>query len=186
MRNTILVILLVAISISALCQKKKYKNAFVVSLNGDTISGLIQIKSKSSLCKGIKFKENGIQDSTIQFEPFEISSFCFTDKNKTYKSLTYKNNSKVPTHGFGELLFADEIRLYKLYQPNYEVNGIKYLNEIAYVIETDSMNYTLLQTRSVLKEQEEAFFGNQRFENSRSFNPVRKEYIGTLNCVFMD
>lgn len=185
MKNAILIIFFTVIGVSVSGQNKKYDNAFVVSLSGDTISGQIQMKNKVSLCQGIKFKGNDT-DSTITFNPFDISSFCFTDKNKFYKSLTFKNNSKELIPGFGELLFDDEIKLYKFYQRSYEVNGIKYNNDIAYVIETDSMNYNLLQIRSVKEKKEGVFYDDQKFDNSRSFNLVVKEYLGMLSVVFKD
>ncbi len=182
MKNNLLVIILVATSISGFCQRKKYENAFIVSLNSDTIPGLILKKNKISLCKEIIFKESLIQDSTVQYEPTDIYSFCFLDKNKIYKSIAYKNSDKISMHGFGELLLADEINLYKLYLPSYEVNE----NNIVYIIETDTANYTLQQSQSILKKQEHAFFHNQGFEYSRSYNTVRKKYIGTLKYAFKD
>ncbi|MBL7972356.1 MAG: hypothetical protein JNL03_12645 [Prolixibacteraceae bacterium] len=185
MKKAIIIIFFAVISVSVSGQNKKFNNAFVVSLSGDTISGQIQMKNSVSLCQGIKFKKNDT-DSTITFNPFDISSFCFTDKKKSYKSLKFKNNSKELIPGFGELLFDDEIKLYKFYQRSYEVNGIKYNNDIAYVIETDSMNYNLLQTRSVKEKKEGVFYENQKFENSKSFNLVVKEYLGMLSVVFKD
>lgn len=186
MRNTILVISFVAICIPALSQKKRFESGYVVSLHGDTISGMIQHKGKFSLCKGINFKADVMADSTMLLEPSDVSSFCFYDHGKCYKSLAYRNNSKELTHGFGELLFEDEIKLYKLYLESSEHNGIKYTDEVAYVIERDSIHYTLLQPRAAVVKKEDAFFYNQRFENSKLSNPVRKEYLGILYRLFMD
>lgn len=109
MRNTILVISFVAICIPALSQKKRFESGYVVSLHGDTISGMIQHKGKFSLCKGINFKADVMADSTMLLEPSDVSSFCFYDHGKCYKSLAYRNNSKELTHGFGN--FSSRMRL---------------------------------------------------------------------------
>ncbi|MCT4591726.1 MAG: hypothetical protein N4A71_28155 [Carboxylicivirga sp.] len=177
---------LIIIPFTSLSQKRKFKEGYIITNKGDTIEGNLKYSANNSLCETVKFKDNMGSDSISIYLPADISSFCFHGKNRFFKSLSYINSSKDTTQGFGELIFENKVSLYKIYLPIYELNDIKYVNDIAYVLEKDDQTYTLLQTRSTYKENEQVFFNNQGFTNTRSYNPVRKEYLGTLTYIFKD
>ena len=191
MGKSIFAVLLMAISFSSFSQRKQFDNDYVVFFCGDTLHGQIQKASNILLSQGIKFKENCKSDSVISYAPYDVTEFCISDKQKKYRSVNFESRregNKETIRRFGELLFSDQIDLYKLYLSDDEINYTHKSRKknFAYVMQVDTVFYTLSQYEIVRQNQESAWFGKQEFKNTRTYSMLKKEYIGVLNYVFND
>lgn len=187
MKKYLLVFLIVAVALTASSQKKKYTDGYIVFLNGDTLKGQVQKRNDHALGQGISFKST---ESLTVYTPFELSAFGFTGKQKCYQAINYEANKKgkkVMARQFGELLCSGQLQLFKVYLSNHETNyTYKNKRNHAYVIQSDTIFYTLSQYEKIKTEEETALFYQQEFQRTRTYSTMRKEYLGILSYIFQD
>lgn len=161
MKKKSLVILMVLISFTAYSQNK-WINGFVVDLNGDTISGLIQFANSKTCSKYCKFRLNGSR-KVKRYMPSEIREYVY-DGQKVFVSREIKINSGSKTV-FLEFLVKGKINLYHYREI-----------EDYYFAEKEGVLIELKNTEEVQNIQ----------DDNRILKREKKEYINILNYIFSD
>ncbi|WP_147377166.1 hypothetical protein [Mangrovibacterium diazotrophicum] len=189
MIKSCLIAALLLLTLSGFCQTKKDSESYVITIDGDTIYGVLKKRSEIDMCKGIRFYSN--QDPSIEsrYTAADLEGFYLGSKDLSYRSFT---NEKViggfskEYDGFWKLLFDGELSLYKLSLPPQELDGIKrYV--YAYMLQTDTASFLLTNSVAVKKKEQEFFVSaNQSFTNVKTFHGVKNEYLRILNYAFQD
>ncbi|MEZ4849587.1 MAG: hypothetical protein R3B93_13405 [Bacteroidia bacterium] len=137
-----------------------FKSGFVISLQGDTISGNVKERNPQKIARICTFKKSG-QGETIDYKPDEIAGFRF-DEGGYFVSKTVMINGE-STQVFLEKLLEGEANLY-YYVDKY---GIKYFVEAK-----EDVLYELKNTESTFRA------------DGKLLSRENKEYIPALEQAF--
>jgi hypothetical protein len=122
MKAKLIILILSALLTNSLLGQKGYKPGFIVTNQGDTVRGSIQLRSNISYSYQCPFLAAGSETPTI-FSPFEISAFRIED-NKYYVATDLViDNAKERL--FLEYLVDGIVDLYYLREPGRELYFVK-------------------------------------------------------------
>lgn len=153
---------LMLLAIFKLSAQSDFREGYLITNSGDTITGLINYKGNKSNAKKCLFKAD--DNSEIQlFTPFDINAYRFVDSK-------YYVSKQIKTDEITEQLFLE-----------YLINGIV---DVYYYRDEKGEHYLLENSESKLyflnDEQEEIVIDHTRYVNQS------KEYIGILKAILSE
>jgi hypothetical protein len=158
MKNLVIIILLF---ISTNCfTQDKYINGFIITLNGDTIYGLIDVDKPFNNNRICNFKKDLSSESSI-YGPNEISAYRYLD-GKYFIARDLDLDSVTIKRVFLQWIIKGKINIY-----SYIKDGVN----ITYFAESET------ETLTELKDTERQYIN----EYNDTYSISKHEYIGTLN-----
>lgn len=165
--------LIIVIFTGAHAQDKFYEQGYIITQEGDTLTGLIERKDEIHLSHSVKFKVSP-SDSVVVYKPGNIQGFGFILDENHFSEVAvdiWQDHLKITTPRFAKVLARGETTLYKLPLAVQERNEIFLKNNIyLYVLEKEGIFLTL---------------GQYEFEYKKRIG-VDKKYIGILKAAMSD
>lgn len=143
------------------CYSQNYKEGYIISLDGDTVRGMIDFQTDIQNSKECKFRES--ENSQVRkYLPFDISGYRFLNEKKYYVPKNIELEG-VQQHVFLEYLVDGRMKLY------YHNDG----TQLYYLFEKESGEMNILTKRE------------DRVDSKRKIIPDNR-YIGIIKYTFRD
>jgi hypothetical protein len=169
MKTALIILALSALLTNNLFGQKGYKPGFIVTNDGDTIQGTIQVKNNISFSRQCPFLAAGSETPTI-YSPLEISAFRI-DESKYYVATDLVIDNK-KERLFLEYLVDGIVDLYYLREPGREL----------YFIKKDTVFSPLTNAEKKIIITDRAGFN----ERDREYSGSSNSYKRTLNYLFQE